>query len=66
MKIESGIPIPASFPFAQMQVGDSFQVPDDIKRTAVNVAAKRWGDKHAAKFTVRSMPDRTIRCWRIA
>lgn len=66
MKVESGVPIPVRFPFADMKVGDSFSVPATTKRSTVNVSAKRYGDKHGQKFTVRIMPDRTLRCWRIA
>lgn len=66
MQVVSGIPLPSSFPFAQMNVGDSFAIPDGVKRQTVNVAAKRWGDKHGQKFTVRTMADKTLRCWRIA
>lgn len=66
MKVESGVSIPIKFPFADMNVGDSFSVPTTIKRSTVNVSAKRYGDKHGQKFTIRIMPDRTLRCWRIA
>lgn len=66
MKIESGIPIPYTFPFADMKVGDSFVLEEGIKRTTLSVAAKRWGDKHGQKFMTRVMPDKTVRCWRTA
>lgn len=66
MKVESGIPIPSKFPFADMKVGDSFAVPDTVKRAAVAVAAQRYGIKHAMKFTVRQTADKTLRCWRLA
>jgi hypothetical protein len=65
MKVEKNIPIPAKFPFAGMQVGDSFAVPPDVKRPAVSVAAMRFGLKHGMKFTVRQVADKTFRCWRI-
>jgi hypothetical protein len=66
MKVEKGIPIPARFPFEQMQVGDSFVVPMEITRYAVSVAAHRYGKKHGVKFTVRKYKDGTYRCWRTA
>ena len=66
MKVEKNIPLPRRYPFNDMQVGDSFAVPEGIARTAVNIAAMRYGNKHGCKFTVRQMPDRTLRCWRIA
>ena len=65
MKVESGIPIPAKYPFAEMKVGDSFAVPPKINRSAVNVSAMRYGRKHGMKFTVRRTVDGTLRCWRI-
>lgn len=66
MKIESNIPVPTKFPFGQMKVNDSFAVPVKVKRPAIAVAAMRYGKKHGMKFTVRQMPDKTLRCWRIA
>lgn len=66
MKVEKGIPIPARYPFNQMEVGDSFVVPMEITRYAVSTAAHRYGKKHGIKFTVRRMTDKTIRCWRTA
>lgn len=63
-QIESGIPLPTKFPFAQMQVGDSFLIPPDTQRTAVDAAARRYGNKRGMKFTVRSTPH-GFRCWRV-
>lgn len=65
MKIEKNIPLPSKYPFSEMKVGDSFEVPESTKRTTVTVAANRYGRKHGVKFTVRLTPDRTLRCWRI-
>jgi hypothetical protein len=64
MNIDKNVPIPARFPFADMQAGDSFAVPPEITRYAVSVAAHRYGKKHGLKFTVRRMADKTLRCWR--
>jgi hypothetical protein len=64
MKVEKNVPLPARYPFDEMEVGDSFAVPPEIARNTVAVAAGRYGDKHAMKFIVRLMPDRTLRCWR--
>lgn len=63
MKIESNVPLPSKFPFAQMKVGDSFLAPPDINRTSVSVSAKRFGTKHGMKFTVRKV-EQGFRCWR--
>lgn len=65
MKVEKNIPVPRKYPFAEMQVGDSFEVPEGTKRTTVNVAAKRYGMMHNMKFTVRLTPERKLRCWRV-
>lgn len=64
--IDKNVPLPQQWPFPDMEVGDSFLVPDDIRRSTINVAAKRYGDKHGGKFTVRLTEDRKLRCWRIA
>ena len=66
MEVEKNVPIPARYPFADMAVGDSFALPPEITRTTVTVAAGRYGEKHDMKFTVRRMPDKTLRCWRVA
>lgn len=65
MKVEKGVPLPSKYPFAGMQIGDSFAVPEGVSRTAVSIAAHRHGKDHGTKFTVRIMPDRSFRCWRI-
>jgi hypothetical protein len=65
MSIDKNIPIPVKYPFANMQVGDSFAVQPDVKRQAIAVAAHRYGLKHGMKFTVRLTTDRTLRCWRV-
>jgi len=64
--IEKGVPLPKRYPFEHMQVGDSFAIPPHIKRTTVGIAAMRFGREHGMKFTIRTMPDRTLRCWRVA
>lgn len=66
MKIEKNIPLPSKYPFAYMEIGDSFAVPPHIKRAAVTANAMRYGKTHGMQFTVRLMPDRTLRCWRTA
>jgi len=63
--IDKGIPFPSKYPFATMQVGDSFLVPLGTSRFAVGQSAKRYGEKHGMKFTVRQVADKTFRCWRI-
>jgi hypothetical protein len=62
--IDKGVPLPLKFPFDKMEVGDSFAIPQDVKRPTIAVYARRYGDKHNMKFVTRKMPDGTIRCWR--
>ena len=66
LPIDKGVPLPKRYPFAGMQVGDSFLVPDDVKRTTVSIAAMRYGRKHGMRFTIRLTPERKLRCWRLA
>ena len=66
IRVDKNIPLPHRYPFAEMDVGDSFEVPAHVKRTAVNVSAKRYGQARGMKFTVRLTPDRKLRCWRVA
>jgi hypothetical protein len=61
--VEKNIPIPKRWPFDEMKVGDSFLIPPSANRVTVSVAAKRWGEKHNAQFTIRKTPD-GYRCWR--
>lgn len=65
IRVDKDVPIPKRYPFEQMEVGDSFAVPEGINRTRVSVAAMRYGREHKMKFTVRQMPDRSLRCWRV-
>jgi len=65
INVEKGIPVPVKYPFKHMEVGDSFEVPAHVKRTAINVAAKRHGNKYGMIFTIRFTEDRKLRCWRI-
>jgi hypothetical protein len=75
-QIEKGIEVPAKkifvgksvYPFATMEVGDSFFVPqvdgkpktDGSLRSSARQAAKKFG----FKFTVRRV-DGGFRCWRV-
>lgn len=69
-QIERGVPMPAvrssgaKYPFADMEVGDSFTAPE-IERTRISGACQnkaRQGDK---KFTIRKTGDGFIRVWRV-
>lgn len=66
IKVESDRPLPGKFPFDQMKVGDSFVIPDSVTRSAVTMAAWRYGKKTGTKFSVRRLPDgKGYACWRV-
>ena len=73
IKIETGIPLPpangAKYPFATMNVGDSFFVPFDGEdpntvRERIGSPAGQWSRRHEQKFTVRRVAG-GMRVWRI-
>lgn len=73
IKVEKNIPIPdkkarpLKYPFDSMLVGDSFELNDIPKTTALN-AANAWARRHnpKAKFTIRyDKETRILRIWRI-
>ena len=69
MKIEKGIPIPAgrcrAYPFASMEVGDSFELP--LSQTQiVSSSAYGFGQRHGMKFKLRRTDTNTARIWRTA
>lgn len=66
IKIEKNIPIPYRYPFKQMEVGDSFEVPEEVTRSAVSVAALRFGRRHGMIFSIRFTPEKKLRCWRVS
>lgn len=76
-QIEKGIEVPAKkilagrnsvYPFATMEVGDSFFVPqvDGKPKTdgSIRSAARQVAKKLGFKFTVRRV-DGGFRCWRV-
>jgi hypothetical protein len=71
-KISSDFPIPPPtskghkrrYPLDKMEVGDSFLVPKAEERTIRN-AVYLWASRHNKKFTIRTLDNGTIRCWRI-
>lgn len=72
-KIEKQVPVPKSYrqhkyPFADMEVGDSFFVPEDDGgnrvRDRVAPAANGYGKPRGWKFTTRTV-EGGARCWRI-
>lgn len=75
-KIEKGIPIPPSkggagrptlYPFAKMEVGDSFTIESARKQQGRMCAiASDYGKRHGMRFTVRTIGDGMLRVWRVA
>jgi hypothetical protein len=71
--IEKDVPVAAEargapvYPFAAMEPGDSFLVPDDSGRApnTVRRSAGAWGTRHGMKMTVRKVPG-GLRVWRLA
>lgn len=72
--IESDIPVPkrtggraggSKYPFAQMQIGQSFLVGSDVKVTTVRSAIGAFTKNHPDfKFAVRST-EAGVRVWRV-
>lgn len=67
LTIESNKPIPIPlaniYPFAKMEIGDSFYV-DGKNAMRVTSAASVYGKRRKKKFTIRTEGDGK-RCWRI-
>jgi hypothetical protein len=53
------------WPFATMQIGDSFLVPDGIKRTTIAAAMQRAEKSGKGMFVSRTMGG-SVRIWRFA
>lgn len=69
-EIEKNIPVQAHgnsvYPFASMEPGDSFFVPDgDVKFNTVRRAVAEWGQRKNVKMTARKAPG-GLRVWRVA
>lgn len=85
IEIEKGKPIPsrrsgcASYPFAEMEVGDSFAIPvaglvkykgnngkKDLAYNRLSGSAHIHGRRNGKKFTIRTLKDEgVVRCWRV-
>ena len=72
-KIESGVPMPETrgrhyiYPFAEMNVGDSFAVAaSDVK--LIRTSASHFGLRHKQKYSILCIDPikGDYRCWRIA
>lgn len=56
---------PAKYPFAEMAVGDCYEVKDQEQFTRAAKAAFRYGARHGKKFSTRTTNE-GLRIWRIA
>ena len=67
-KIDKNVTPPAKgrtvYPFAQMEIGDSFMAPGIAPRTLYQ-AAFSYSRRHGGKFSTRAEND-GARCWKIA
>jgi hypothetical protein len=56
----------SKYPFAQMQPGQSFLVPEDVRALTVRSAVGAFNKRHqtGSKFAVRVTPEGT-RVWRV-
>ena len=54
---------PPTYPFKDMEIGDSFVFPLK-KRGAVASAAYLFGGRHNKKFITRKVTESEARCWR--
>lgn len=85
IEIDKDIPLPtacgrgppAKYPFAEMEVGDSFAVPltgerygnhsSDKAAVSLSVTSHTYGKRHGKKFTVRQLNDEGVaRVWRVS
>lgn len=72
VKIEKGIPLPTAqskYPFATMEIGDSFavEIKSDAAPSRVSTYAHVAGKRLGMKFTVRTVTEgskKMIRVWR--
>lgn len=53
----------ARYPWREMEVGDSFSIPKDVKERSMHVMASRWGKKLDVTFSVST---KERRVWRTA
>lgn len=70
-EIEKGVPAPsaprnAKYPFRNMEIGDSFFVPDDkASEDALRSSASAFGKHNSIKLKVKRV-EGGLRVWRIA
>jgi len=79
-ELKKGVPIPtrkptrrSMYPFFRMEVGDSFDIPDDLYYQRVRYAARYAIKRGQGNFKVRKVQDDEdgygkvfARCWRVS
>lgn len=55
----------AKYPFAEMEIGDAFDVPVSQSNNA-RTAAFQYGKRHGGSFTARKISADIARCYRVA
>ena len=75
IKIDKNIPIQHytkqvkgydKYPFMEMEVGDSFAIPEGHNDRSIKTYASTIGKKMGIKFKIYKTPDGTYRCWRVS
>jgi hypothetical protein len=72
VRIDRNVPLPVGrnfrrtkYPFASMEVGDSFVFPASANESSARSQSNVAGRKSGRKFSVRKT-EAGLRCWRIA
>ena len=70
LEVENGVPLPevperVRYPFADMEVGDSFLIRDESLVKNARSAAWMFGQRHGARFSCRRVAE-GWRVWRTA
>jgi hypothetical protein len=73
IKIDAGIEMPRAtfgrplrYPWLILNVGDSFAAPNNATPATFRSMACRASKTYGRRFSVRAMPDGSLRCWRVA
>lgn len=74
IKIDKNVPIEhyakprahEQYPFLEMEVGDSFALPEGDNARSIKTYACTIGKKMGIKFKIYKTPEGTYRCWRVS
>jgi len=69
-KVEKNVPLPnnhyGSYPFKDMDIGDSFLLHGWKERGKIGNAATKYGRRNNKKFRVLNVEGDTYRCYRVS